>query len=110
MRLVTLCVTMFFLLIAPPAYAQFDTATVVGSVHDSSAAVVAGAKVTLISADTGISTVKMSAENGGFEFPAVRPGIYAVTAEKSGFTPARVESVQVQVGARMRVDLQLPVG
>ena len=60
--------------------------------------------------ETGISTVKISGENGSFEFPAVRPGTYLVTGEKSGFALALVDNVQVQVGARMRVDLQLPVG
>ena len=33
-----------------------------------------------------------------------------VTAEKSGFALALVENVLVQVGARLRVDLQMPVG
>ena len=44
------------------------------------------------------------------EFPAVKPGIYVVTAEKTGFALALVDNVQVQVGARLRVDLQMPVG
>ena len=98
------------LLAATGALAQFDSATVVGTVRDSSNAVVLDAKVTLTSTGTGISAVRMSAENGGFEFPAVRPGIYIVTAEKSGFALAMVENVQVQVGARLRVDLQMPIG
>ena len=106
----TVMVCACLLLAAPAALAQFDTATVVGTVRDSSNAVVFEAKVTLTSTETGISVVRMSAENGGFEFPAVRPGIYIVTAEKSGFASALVENVQVQVGARLRVDLQMPVG
>ncbi len=40
----------------------------------------------------------------------MRPGIYLVTAEKSGFALALVENVVVQVGARLRVDLQMPIG
>ena len=92
------------------ASAQFDTATVVGTVRDASEAVVPGAKVTLTAVETGISAVKMSAADGNYEFPAVRPGTYVVTAEKTGFAVALVDSVQVQVGARLRVDLQMPVG
>jgi hypothetical protein len=98
------------LLSASAAFAQFDSATVVGTVRDTSNAVVPDSKVTLTSVETGISIVRMSAENGSFEFPAVKPGIYIVTAEKSGFSLAMVENVQVQVGARLRVDLQMPVG
>ncbi len=98
------------LILPSAALAQFDTATVVGTVRDSSNATVADAKVTLTSSGTGISAVRMSADNGSFEFPAVRPGVYVVTAEKAGFALALVENVQVQVGARLRVDLQMPVG
>ena len=37
-------------------------------------------------------------------------GVYLVTAEKDGFSIALVDDVQVQVGARRRVDLQMAVG
>ena len=36
--------------------------------------------------------------------------MYVVTAEKTGFALALVDNVRVQVGARLRVDLQMPVG
>ena len=98
------------LLSVSPAFAQFDTATVVGTVRDLSSAVVPAAKITLTSAETGIAAVRLSADNGSFEFPAVRPGTYVVTAEKQGFALAIVDNVQVQVGARLRVDLQMAVG
>jgi hypothetical protein len=98
------------LLTASAAWAQFDSATVVGTVRDASSGVVPGAKVTLTGVETGISVIKMSSENGSFEFPAVKPGVYVVTAEKSGFAIALVDNVLVQVGARLRVDLQMPLG
>jgi hypothetical protein len=109
MRRFWLCL-LLILLPAAPAFAQFDSATVLGTVRDSSGAVVPGAKVTLTGVHTGLSAVKTSDDNGGFEFPAVRPGNYLVTSEKSGFALALVDNVQVQVGARMRVDLQMPLG
>ena len=99
-----------FLYGASPAFAQFDTATVVGTVRDTTGGVIPGAKVTLTSAATGISVVKTSTDDGNFEFAAVRPGRYLVTGEKSGFALALVDNIEVQVGARMRVDLQMPVG
>ena len=109
MRMV--CVVLLGLVFsASPALAQFDTATVVGTVRDTSGAVIAGAKVTLTSAGTGISAVKTSTGDGNYEFPAVRPGMYLVTSEKAGFALALVDNLQVQVGARLRVDLQMPVG
>ena len=93
-----------------PALAQFETATVVGTVRDSSGAVVADAKVTLTNTQTGVSAERMSDANGSFEFFTVRIGTYIVSAEKAGFSIALVENVQVTVGARQRVELTMAVG
>src|SRR6187455_997583 len=92
------------LLPAAPARAQFDSATVVGTVRDASKAVVPGAKVTLTAVGTGISAIRTSNDDGNFEFPAVKPGLYVVTAERTGFALALVDNVQVEVGARLRID------
>jgi len=105
--LLCLCV---LLLTASRSFAQFDSASVVGTVRDASGAVVPGAKVTLTSSDTGISAVKTTGDGGTYEFVAVKPGTYVVTAEKTGFALALVDNVSVQVGARLRVDMQMPVG
>jgi hypothetical protein len=95
---------------APPAFAQFETATVVGTVRDSSGAVVPAAKVTLTNRDTGVSAERISDSNGNFEFFTVRIGGYVISAEKPGFSIAIVDDVQVTVGARQRVDLSMAVG
>jgi hypothetical protein len=92
------------------AFAQFETATVVGTVRDSSGAVVPDAKVTLTNVQTGVSAERQTDGNGNFEFFTVRIGSYVVTAEKAGFSIALVENVQVTVGARQRVDLTMAVG
>src|SRR5437773_2403503 len=94
----------------PRASAQFDTATVVGTVKDASGATVPDAKVTLTNTETGVSVVRTTAADGNYEFATVRPGIYIVSAEKSGFSMALMDNVQVQVAARLRVDLQMSVG
>ncbi len=101
-----------FILIWPctSAYAQFETATVVGTVRDSSGAIVPDAKVTLTNVQTGVSAERQTDANGNFEFFTVRIGTYVVTAEKPGFAIALVENVQVTVGARQRVDLTMAVG
>jgi hypothetical protein len=106
-RLVTLALV---LLCAAPAFAQFETATVVGTVRDSSGAVVPDAKVTLTNSQTGVSADRMSDTNGNFEFFTVRIGSYVVTAEKAGFSIALVDNLPVTVGARQRVDLTMAVG
>jgi hypothetical protein len=92
------------------ATAQFETASVVGTVHDASGAVVPGAKVTLTSSATGVALTRTTSSDGAYEFATVRSGIYIVTSEKDGFSLALVDNVQVQVGARLRVDLQMAIG
>ena len=91
-------------------HAQFETATIVGTVRDGSGAVVPGTTVTLTNSATGVSAARTTGADGTFEFFTVKDGVYVVTAEKSGFSIALLDNVQVQVGGRLRVDLQLPVG
>jgi hypothetical protein len=98
------------LVAALPASAQFDTATVVGTVKDNSGGVIPGATVTLTNKDTGVTTVRVTEANGSFEFITVRIGRYKVTAELQGFSTAVADNIQVTVGARQRVDLQLSPG
>jgi outer membrane receptor protein involved in Fe transport len=99
-----------FLSSVAPAFAQFETATVVGTIRDTSGALVPAAKVTLTNVETGVSAERLSDANGAFEFFTVRIGTYLVTAEKAGFSIAVVDAVQVTVGARQRVDLTMAVG
>ena len=48
--------------------AQFDTASVLGTIRDESGAVLAGATVTLTNQATGISATAQTDENGSYEF------------------------------------------
>jgi hypothetical protein len=96
-----------FLAIASPALAQFETATVLGTVRDKSGAVTPGVTVTLLNVDTGMMQTKVTDAAGGYEFFTVRLGVYKVTANLSGFAPSSVDQLRVGVGARQRVDLVL---
>src|SRR4029453_18770714 len=104
------CLLGLLSLFSTPALAQFESASVVGTVRDSSGSVVPSATVTLTNTATGKTAPKTTGAGGTYEFFTVRPGIYLVTAEKSGFAIALVDNVQVQVAARLRVDLQMSVG
>jgi hypothetical protein len=105
--LTTLAVLLLF---ATPSLAQFETATVVGTVRDTTGAVVVDARVTLTNRDTGVAIERLSDANGNYEFFTVRIGAYVISAEKPGFSIALADDVQVTVGARQRVDLTMKVG
>src|SRR5687767_8647549 len=102
--------TLALLALSGAAYAQFDTAAVLGSVKDSSGSVVPGATVTLRNVGTGITATTVSDSSGDYQFLNVRIGTYTVKAELQGFSIAEAEDVQVTVNARLRVDLTLKVG
>lgn len=98
------------LVMAIVAQAQFDTATVLGSVTDDSGAVVPRATVTLRNVATGVTATAVTDESGAYQFFNARIGVYTVSAEAAGFTRGVAENVQVKVGARQRVDLSLKPG
>src|SRR5512139_2016289 len=90
--------------------AQFDTASVLGTVRDSSGAAIAAAVVTLTNIATGVSQARDTDTDGTFEFFTVRAGAYVVSAEKPGFAVALADNIAVAVGNRQRVDLTMQVG
>jgi hypothetical protein len=87
--------------------AQFDSGNVIGTVTDSTGAVVVGAKMKLTSLDTEIATDTATNEIGQYSFLAVRVGRYRITAEKAGFARTMADGLRVDVNARQRVDLTL---
>jgi hypothetical protein len=93
-----------------PASAQFETASVLGFVHDSSGAAVAGAKVTLVNIATGVETTVTADTQGQFTFTSVRIGQYKVKASAGGFSDAVTEPFTAEVNARQRVDVTLKPG
>jgi len=98
------------LVLAFPARAQFESGSVVGTVRDTTGGVVPDATVTLLSPETGVEVKRPTADDGTYEFVTVRPGVYVVSTEKDGLAAALVDSVQVQVGSRTRVDVTMSVG
>src|SRR2546425_1453288 len=101
---------LLLLSLASIGFAQFETAVVLGTVRDASQAVIPDAKVTLVNLETGITATMNSDSNGAYLFNNVKVGRYRVTAEKPGFATSKADEVNVNVNARQRVDLTLPVG
>jgi hypothetical protein len=98
------------LLLPPVAAAQFDTATVLGTIRDASGGVVPGVTVSLKNVSTGITAETITDTDGNYQFFNVRIGAYTVRAALQGFSAAEASDVNVAVGARQRVDLLLQAG
>lgn len=97
-------------MLASQAFAQFETAVVLGTVKDPTQSVVPGARITLLNLETGISAVVNSDVDGNYIFNNVKVGRYKITSEKAGFAAALADGFTVNVNARQRVDLVMTVG
>jgi hypothetical protein len=97
-------------LIATTLFAQFESAEVVGTVRDPTGGGIPKATVTLTNVDTGIQATTKTDDNGNYDFFNVKIGRYSVQAEHSGFSKATATNVDVNVGARQRVDFAMKVG
>ncbi len=90
--------------------AQYDTATVLGTVSDPSKSVVTGAQVSILNTQTGIKQTTTTDESGNYLFLNLHIGTYKVTAEMTGFKTASSDVFSLTVNARQRVNLTLEVG
>ncbi|HEX4810682.1 MAG TPA: carboxypeptidase regulatory-like domain-containing protein [Bryobacteraceae bacterium] len=99
-----------FLLLSIPMLAQFETAEVLGTVHDPSGALLPKAAIVLTNEETSIESKTTSDDSGNYDFFNVKPGRYTITAELAGFQTFRTTGVRVDVGARQRVDIPMAVG
>ena len=92
------------------AFGQAVNATLLGTVTDSTGAVVRSAKVTVAEQNTGVSHSGQTNESGNYTFPDLPPGQYTVTAELTGFKTSIDRNVSLLVNSSTRVDLQLQLG
>jgi hypothetical protein len=109
---IPLLATIVFLAVLSPALslAQFETASVLGYVRDTSKAALPNATVTLVNRGTGAEVTLKSNSEGAFEFTDVKIGSYQVTAQASGFETTTTQAFQVEVNAHQRVDVTLKIG
>jgi hypothetical protein len=92
------------------AGAQLPTATILGTVKDSSGAVVPGAAVNVKSTETGLIRTAETGAEGRFRFPALPVGAYEVRVEHTGFQAAVRSGLTLAVSDEAVVNFTLEVG
>ena len=98
------------LLFSGLAFAQRDLGTITGRVTDPSGAAVPSATITITEDATGESYKLETTTTGDYTRPALRPGIYTVTAEAEGFRRVTEQNVEVTAGGRVGVPLSMQAG
>src|SRR5919202_2847198 len=92
------------------ARAQATTGTISGTISDESKAVLPGVTVVVLNTETGATRTLVSDERGGFRALNLPPGVYTVTADLQGFTPAKRENLTLEIGRDVNADVTLKVG
>lgn len=108
---------LFFLLgwclapgLVPEALAQNITGTIVGTVKDSSGAVMPGVKLSLTNTATNQEVSVQTDSSGDFVAPNLSPGAYNLRTEVSGFKVNLVEGVRLLANRTARVEVTLEPG
>ena len=114
MKMTSVWRTLFSCLIAlaltAPLWSQGgNQGSVEGTIADQKGGVVPGVSLRLRNAATGFTLTSTADANGFFSFPIVLVGNYELTAQKEGFNAVTQKDIVVTVGARLNLDLTLPV-
>lgn len=105
-----LCLLASIGMLAPMGLAQSFFGSIVGTVTDTSGAVIPDAKVTLSSSGTAERRTAQSDSSGNYEFVSLVPGMYQIDVEKGGFKRLSRSSIQVEVAGVVRVDATMQAG
>ena len=90
-------------------FAQVNSA-IGGTVDDASHALIPGVTIKAVNTQTAVETITITNESGVYNFPALVPGTYKVTAELPGFRPHTFNDVQLSAGSPVRLNFTLQVG
>jgi hypothetical protein len=90
--------------------AQTVTATLSGTVLDSTDAVVATAKVTVSNKAIGYTRSLSADDQGRYTLANLQPGVYVVVVEAAGFSTKTFNNITLNVGDVERLDLHVDAG
>jgi hypothetical protein len=96
--------------VSAPTHAQRTSGSISGVVKDPGGAVVPGASVTVVNADTGFVREVKSNDVGAYTAADLPVGTYALTVEVEGFRTLVVENIVVNVASDRTIDCQLEAG
>jgi carboxypeptidase family protein len=90
--------------------AQETRSTILGTVRDSTGAVIPGAVVEVTNADTNATTKITTNESGYFEAPYLLPATYNIAVNAVGFKKSVQHGFMLSVNSRANIDVTLEVG
>jgi len=110
-RVAALLLLFVFVLLSVSGRAQRTTATILGTVEDSTGAMIPGAYVQIRNDLTGAVSKATSDGRGEFTIPFLQVGHYTLTVDSKGFATARQTSLNLNAGQQLRLTMMLkPAG
>ena len=97
----------FFLVVS--AFAQSESASIVGTVTDSSGAAIPGVNVSITSTTTNATFTVQTATDGNYTSPPLQPGNYSIAAQAQGFSKM-IQTINLDVAQHARLDFSLKPG
>ena len=91
------------------AFAQFSSG-IEGTAHDTSGAVIAGARVTVTDTRLGVSKTSTTNDAGFFRIDSIAASTYSVEVQMSGFKTWQQSGLTLQVGEIRTISPSLEVG
>ncbi len=99
----------FIVMGSAAAYGQAISGNLVGTVSDSSSAVVTNASVEVMKIDTGITTTTTTGSTGAYRFDNLPVGTYRIVVKITGFKTA-VQQVDVVLNQTGTLNFTLALG
>jgi hypothetical protein len=90
--------------------AQVSSGDILGTIKDTSGAVVTGASITVTNVGTNLARTAVTDVNGDYVVASLPVGQYTVSAEHAGFRRTTATGINLQFDERARIDLTLQIG
>ncbi len=105
-----LCVVLFVSCAVPALIAQSTFGTILGTVRDTSGAVVTGVQVTLKNTGTTAARTAATDSDGNYSFSNIDVGRYSLTFEAQGFEKESLPDIDLLARETRRLDATLKAG
>jgi len=86
------------------------TATITGTISDSTGAVIPGVEVSVTNTSTGQARTVLTNEVGRYYLPALNPGSYTVSATLAGFDAVVRSGINLTVGSEVAINITMTPG
>ena len=102
--------SLFTLMLVACLAAQTDTASLNGTITDTSGAVIPKARITVTQPATGFSRETVSGPGGDYNIPLLPPGSYSMKVQAQGFSTVEQKGITLLVGRAVTLHQTLKPG